>query len=111
MAHSQDPYVDAPVVATIAARLAEDRRMTIDEHDELMVEMFTQAQEALPPLAFHAFVACSFATRRGLASDEELDALGGDPYVVLFELERRGILRELARTVEQIPRQRGADGS
>ncbi|NHC12578.1 hypothetical protein [Motilibacter deserti] len=106
MAHAQDPYAEAPVVATIAARLAEDRRMTIDEHDEIMVKMFAEAQRALPPLAFHAFVACSYATRRGLATDEELDALGDDPYVVLFELERRGILQELARTVDAIPRQR-----
>ncbi|NHC45015.1 hypothetical protein [Motilibacter aurantiacus] len=103
---AKDPYADAPVVATIAARLAEDRRMTLDEHDRLMVEMFAQAQRALEPLAFHAFVACSYAVRRGLATDEELDALGGDPYVVLFELERRGVLQQLADTLAQIPRPR-----
>ena len=50
--------------------------------------------------------ACAFAARRGLVSEEQLEAMGADPYAVLFELERRGILAEFARAI-QVPPQGG----
>ena len=70
------------------------------EHDSVMTEMFVQAHNSLPPLAFHAWAACSFASRQGLLTDEELDALGLDAYAVLFALEARGVLAQFARAVE-----------
>lgn len=92
---------------TLEHRLSSGAAMDIPEHDMVMSEMFLEAHRALPPLAFHAWAACAFASRRGLATDDELDAIGSDPYTVLFELERRGILGELARAVE-LPTQRDA---
>ncbi|RZS89693.1 hypothetical protein EV189_1466 [Motilibacter rhizosphaerae] len=94
-------------VRTLERRLATAAPMQLPEHDAIMAEMFVQAQAALPPLAFHAWAACSFGVRRGLVTDEEIEAMGDDPYVVLFELERRGVLQEMQQIVLPEPRDGG----
>ena len=94
------------LLLSLERRLAEGAPMDAPEHDAVMTELFVQAHAELPPLAFHAWAACAFAARRGLVSEEQLEAMGADPYAVLFELERRGILAEFARAV-QVPPQGG----
>ena len=99
---------DEGFLRTLERRLATAAPMALPEHDALMTAMFLEAQRSLPPLAFHAWVACSFAARRGLLSDVELDALGEDPYTVLFALQERGVLAALERAVHvPQPRKRG----
>ncbi|RKS73926.1 hypothetical protein CLV35_2421 [Motilibacter peucedani] len=100
MAHTDETRQQ---LLTLERRLAVAAPMQAPQHDAEMTELFVQAHAALPPLAFHAWAACSFAARRGLASDEELDAMGADAYGVLFELERRGILAEFERAVSVPP--------
>ena len=79
-------------IAHVEAKVEGDYPITADEHDAIMTELVRRAQGTMPPLAFHAWAATSFAMRRGLVTEAELEAMGEDIYVVLFELERRGVL-------------------
>ena len=86
-------------IAHVEAKVDGGLPMTADEHDAIMAELVRRAQGTMPPLAFHAWAATSFALHRGLLSEAELDALGDDMYHVLFELERLGVIQAMERAI------------
>ena len=86
-------------LAHVEARVETNYPLTATEHDTIMVELIRRAQHQMPPLAFHAWAATSFALRRGLVTEAELETMGEDIYVVLFELERRGVLAAVEAAV------------
>ncbi len=85
--------------ADVEAAIASEPDLTAAAFEALMAALLCRAQDAMPPLAFHAWAATSFGLRRGLITDEDVAAMGADLYGVLFELASRGILDEMDRAI------------
>jgi hypothetical protein len=86
-------------LAHVEARIENDYPLTATEHDAMMSELVRRAQDLMPPLAFHAWSATSFALRHGMVGEAELEAMGDDIYVVLFELDKRGVLDAMQQAI------------